>query len=475
MGSFMTHLWGIEGQILISENETNNRVLLPQLMLGFQMEGAQQIQKMFIPKVLSPQNETQLSAINKKSEGLFKIKELIPFSKTIEGYTSHSKESQDLSLSFILQNKTQKVAETLHTQKRAQILLGPTSILLTKVNDFSPQKIKSPLNREAEKIAIYSSDQSQWVGEILIKDLTQKDVSFNNLVFHLVKKATDTKNTQDSLNPSLEIQISKKDQTIKEILYSKFPSFTLNSEGVFGYRFNYLKPLDNLFNESLSRGIEFQVSNQIPHQAQVILYQEGKEILRKILKEGEKLTTPWMGFDLYMGTITPFAIKTLEVRPLKPEKNKDLPPSALYIETADQKRFWILEGEQKALTILNKNIILYFGKELLTLPFELELKKFNKTEYPGTTQALSYESQVVINEQSDWQNISMNQPLKLEGFRIYQASFIQNLNEAPISVFRVNKDPGRALKYLGSLILSLGIFVFIFKRSRALPNKSKLN
>ena len=80
--------------------------------------------------------------------------------------------------------------------------------------------------------------------------------------------------------------------------------------------------------------------------------------------------------------------------------------------------------------------------------------------------AASYESEVNVPELGDLV-ISMNEPLKHEGLTFYQASFHEDDAGRPIaSVLSVNKDPGRFLKYLGSLLIVLGsIVLFYFKRT----------
>jgi hypothetical protein len=60
----------------------------------------------------------------------------------------------------------------------------------------------------------------------------------------------------------------------------------------------------------------------------------------------------------------------------------------------------------------------------------------------------------------------MNEPLEHHGFTVYQSSYEELPNGKYASVFSINRDPGRALKYLGSLILCFGIIAFTVMRSR---------
>jgi hypothetical protein len=48
---------------------------------------------------------------------------------------------------------------------------------------------------------------------------------------------------------------------------------------------------------------------------------------------------------------------------------------------------------------------------------------------------------------------------------LYQSSYELNPGQPPASIFSVNQDPGRSIKYTGSLILVLGIIIFTVARS----------
>jgi hypothetical protein len=50
----------------------------------------------------------------------------------------------------------------------------------------------------------------------------------------------------------------------------------------------------------------------------------------------------------------------------------------------------------------------------------------------------------------------MNNPLKVQGYTLYQASYSENQDGSYSSTLTVNVDQGRPLKYLGSLMLVLG-------------------
>ena len=95
---------------------------------------------------------------------------------------------------------------------------------------------------------------------------------------------------------------------------------------------------------------------------------------------------------------------------------------------------------------------------------DLTLGPVEVKHYQGTSKAASYESVVAVDGLGE-HLISMNEPLKMNGLLFYQSSFEDGPNGPTASIFAVNYDPGRWLKYLGSLIMSLGIILlFYFKK-----------
>ena len=112
--------------------------------------------------------------------------------------------------------------------------------------------------------------------------------------------------------------------------------------------------------------------------------------------------------------------------------------------------------------------VVVFGNRMLDLGFPLKLKSFKVGRYQGTMRAASYESVVDVPSVGD-HVISMNEPLKFNGYTFYQSSFSEDERGNPTaSILSVNWDPGRWIKYLGCLLIVFGIIhLFYFKRKMA--------
>jgi len=107
---------------------------------------------------------------------------------------------------------------------------------------------------------------------------------------------------------------------------------------------------------------------------------------------------------------------------------------------------------------------LLFGPRRVALPFTIRLDDFRKTDYPGTTTAMSYESAVTVaapDGRATQHTISMNSPLADAGWKLYQSGFQGD----SITVFSVMRDPGLPVVYTGCVILCVGIGVTFYSRS----------
>ena len=127
-------------------------------------------------------------------------------------------------------------------------------------------------------------------------------------------------------------------------------------------------------------------------------------------------------------------------------------------------------GLDNSVRIFTQDAVFIIGyyNERLDLGFDVTLKDFRVGRYKGTMRAMSYESVVEIPGLGE-RLIYMNNPLKYNGYTLYQASFQEDESGRPVaSILSVNKDPGRFVKYLGSLLIVLGtILLFYFRRLRA--------
>ena len=186
------------------------------------------------------------------------------------------------------------------------------------------------------------------------------------------------------------------------------------------------------------------------------------------IKIGSVVATGWMGLELRLLDYLPKATEEWDVN--RTEGSTPITTSAIQI-IRGQDKHWIVLNDILKIFGESEAFLMTYQNRRFDLGFPIQLKNFKVSRYQGTSKAMAYESEVEVgtNETMVSGIISMNEPMKYKNFTIYQASFQEDevTREPVASVFSVNFDPGRWIKYLGSLIMSFGIiWLFYQKRKR---------
>ncbi len=189
------------------------------------------------------------------------------------------------------------------------------------------------------------------------------------------------------------------------------------------------------------------------------------------LSIGDIVETGWMGLSIQM---IDYRIKAKEQwDAIAVDRPTPLTTSAVLIDFQGKQQ-WALLNDIVKLFSNSAAYIFSYQNRRLDLGFPVFLKEFKKENYQGTMKAKAYSSQVSIQKPGISEPplealIQMNEPLKFGGYTFYQSSFVEDekTGEPTASVLSVNFDPGRVIKYIGSLILSIGIIlIFIQTRKR---------
>jgi hypothetical protein len=114
-------------------------------------------------------------------------------------------------------------------------------------------------------------------------------------------------------------------------------------------------------------------------------------------------------------------------------------------------------------------MLLRFEAAHVPLAFSLKLEKFRREMNPGRQGDAAFVSAVRLIDREhnldEAREISMNQPLTHRQFTFYQSGFDENGHGQAVSVLNVAYDPGRPLKYAGSLMICLGIALMFYMRA----------
>jgi hypothetical protein len=202
-----------------------------------------------------------------------------------------------------------------------------------------------------------------------------------------------------------------------------------------------------------------------------------KNVKKGTVNAGDTIQTGWMG-ELVVRVLKFIPHAKEQVTFTETDASTPLTSPAILVEYQQQDgqkptQHWLALNSMLKLFSDQAVYILAFANRRLPLDFSIKLEKFNVGRYQGTMTASSYESQVNVSNKVGTQTISMNEPLKHNGFTFYQSSFSEDEQGRPTaSILSVNRDPGRWVKYLGCLLIVFGsIHLFYFKRkSRVKPS-----
>jgi hypothetical protein len=189
----------------------------------------------------------------------------------------------------------------------------------------------------------------------------------------------------------------------------------------------------------------------------------------------------WKMVKITLNEVIPDAWVNTTYKLSRVQHGEMAPPSAIRVSVADgagqSTDVWLGLGSRAVLNVSGREIeVAYFPKRIL-LPFSVRLDRFTVDRYQGTNNPAAYSSKVTIvggdsGDAGFSQVISMNEPLEHKGITLYQASYEDAMPRPVTSIFSVNQDPGRRLKYIGSLLIVLGsAWLFAVKYRRNLKNK----
>ena len=136
------------------------------------------------------------------------------------------------------------------------------------------------------------------------------------------------------------------------------------------------------------------------------------------------------------------------------------------------------EGRKFKTNFKGVEVTIRYGAKKIDLPFALRLNDFILERYPGSNSPSSYVSEVtLIDKRHDLKKdkrIFMNNIMKYEGYRFFQASYDPDERGTVLSV---NRDVwGTFFTYLGYFLLTLGMMAALVvpnTRFRYLLNKTK--
>lgn len=496
VGAFVTQKFGIDGNMPVPERKQSSEVILNDLKLTLRDQKTGKTQMYSVPES-HVSREGRLLEIQIGNSEKVLVEKFIPRAIPEAEFIDSPVAGLGFpALKIGLTNDRFQIEEWLKVEpksSKAELNLGPALVSFEKLNSESDEKtfFQKPVTEEKPKTAdkgqILLEQQGQRFA-LKISDLvgTWRKIEAAGLEIqvkrYLPYAVVDGKKlvskSQEPVNPAVEVLVRKLGggEEEKHTLFARFPEFnTRHGQG-------------KNDTDKLGVSLEMRAGEEPAHlmgvgksRGKLFLAQtaDSKKLLYRVLSSsgvvnsegelpvGKKIPTGWMNIELEAKQWIPAAVLDEEPRSVEMIEGKDEPfLTAIKVKIGQNPSFWLLEGMGKNLSVEGSDLLLQYHRDRMNLPFDIYLDKFTVGTNPGTNTAASFVSDVKVRDpranEEKQAVISMNEPLKYGGYYFYQASYQTAPGQPAVSVFAVNHDPGRVLKYLGSLIMTFGIALMFY-------------
>lgn len=500
VGAILTLVGGVNGHLVLEEGQPGDRIVLSDYsQFVVRRMGASDRQDRFVFKpgpVDWPASETlELGAIG---DVQFRLANYLAHARTDEKYVADDAGKGSAAVQFRVANaEGQPIAENwlVASPFGAQAQLSPLTIELfqlpvdTMLDDFQNPPVK---DMDAKGVlAMHWEGHVQRIGvsENLGKKIPLGDKGLAVELSEYMPNAKPSSRGQfksegdQPKNPLVELRVWLPDQKepLREIAFARLPFQNLGAIHGRGcpVKFWYHHPA-----VTATLGVQFLLAPDGKLYARTGA--DGKYQSRGLIHCGDDLPLA-AGFRASLVEYLPHARLevSFHVERLGAEQRGDPEAAARLGEAAA--RLEVTSGGETHELWLKRNdddygmgrvetsegpLAVSFSYERLPLGFSLELLKFDPGMNPGGMGFASFSSSVrLVDKAGDVDQpceISMNQPLVHGTYAFYQADFKELPNGKYASVLTVSCDPGRRLKYLGSLMLCGGTVLMFLRRTSLL-------
>ncbi|PIQ87017.1 MAG: hypothetical protein COV74_02410 [Candidatus Omnitrophica bacterium CG11_big_fil_rev_8_21_14_0_20_45_26] len=480
VGSFLSQQFGTEGQLTIQEGTTESRMTL---------------QNPYRPliEVLSPSTKErwtyslQTHPLTWEGRIMLKADERERFQVTLlRDYPLALREEKvveakdglpalHIHLSGMMADSDEWLIRD--HEERGQILLGPAAIRFTSEPFQEEQPVVKDNGRlkfvwENGKI-VYFPLHNENISKDIPLGNTGYTINIHDIFRDAVVEGNELKNKSDAWrNPAVQFTLTKDGNLERHTVFSNFPDFpTIHGRNPDQSAFKAVY-------EGPSGGGIQAAKNELrfllDHDGKLVYESKhGDDIIKDQVHLGESQATGWMDFHFVVDQFFPSGQIEVDYVPLPPiSKQKGAVP-VVQVEITDgkiTKQVWLEQGIAQLIPFGHGSLHAFFGLQTVPLGFQVELKDFIMDTDPGTNRPAAFKSEVTLKDPAAGvkrdQMIQMNEPLKYRGWKVYQSAYRLHPNNGPdISIFTVAKDPGIVLKYLGSIIIVLGIALLFYVRS----------
>lgn len=498
-GSLLSRYGGVDGQMALFENETGNRILLP----GYELVTHLPDHGIKILVLDKPAKLAQTTLVSTAPDEKVMIKKAltgVTISETVEeGGTNIP---ANLGIVFTIKSDMAGANQSLslfqhHPSNPSanRIALGPATF---ELKDSPPLAVKETSADEAvtkPRLRVTKKDTGEtftWdLDPLPTQDLPlgSTGVVIKNLRYLPDARVDDSHNlvnvSEAPLNPAVAFEaVDGSGNREVHTRFEHFPDFDSlhgrEKKNLLGLSVDLQTPGAKKTPSKPNTGLQFFIKDgrwAYHSRSSKEADQEG------FLELGQEYPAGWMDFTF---TVEKFYSRAQIVKKVNAAAGSKGMKADIAIEITVEKNGreissdWVLPAESLRLDTPKGPLIAAIRQRSMAVPFSLTLKDFRKVDYPGTAEALSFESDVALEDKAEnlkiEKKISMNKPLDYKGYRIFQSSYSQDPESGETSVFTVAKNPGIWFIYIGSIVMCLGIItVFYIKPLSSFSGRGNSN
>lgn len=163
-------------------------------------------------------------------------------------------------------------------------------------------------------------------------------------------------------------------------------------------------------------------------------------------------------------------------RSVRPEENQ--PGVILHVSGGSERAslvLWALDPAPTPVTLGGRRYAFSLRRARYELPALIGLQDFRAEFYPGTDTPRSFESDVTLEAPGTRRPvlISMNKPLRFDGFTFYQASYDFDAAGAAYSTLAVVENRGRLVPYVATALIAIGLVVHFMQNLVLRPGRRR--
>jgi hypothetical protein len=283
-----------------------------------------------------------------------------------------------------------------------------------------------------------------------------------------------TSKSDQPKNPMVELRVCLpgEEQPLRQIAFAKDPF--LNLDGVYSrvcpVKFRFHHP-------AISQKAAIELLQDQASQLFVRSCMNGTYAAIGQCRAGDKIAMPG-GFSLEIVEHLPHARRQVSFAADGPTsrngKSAHSPAALIEISVGGiTERVWLRRDDpayaQSGIVTPSGTLALNFERSRVPLGFSLSLSEFRREQNPGNAGNAQFSSRVRVVDPKGGHDqeheISMNRPLTYGNFTFYQPSFDNSVHGRQSSTFSVAYDPGRTLKYAGSLMVCAGVAIMFYMRA----------